>query len=333
MTKNIDFVHIDADENYYNTAEQIRLKAVKWFIDTTKESVLSGSSIPINFFSRSNILKNKNTSGTSYVTSATVVDESGNSRKILAGTNDYLTFSAKDTFKQGVEILQQKHFLAAGIIKITAGTAGHFYNIDRYGITDAYENIVAVEDYYLELDKFNPVTFLEMGSTYNSSTTYSPNLKKSNLNHLEALIMDGVIEPLPIRPVISKFTINSPFEPRSFKGQVGNGNISRYNFSTDQVLSVDYRKIVKNNKAWYLEDNFYVNRQENYNFPFVEDGEKPRGYFLTSNYGSQLSLALLSLPSGGTTYVADDQVSSTCGFTFDNATLGTDSIAYGGLLY
>ena len=347
MTKNIDFINIDSDSNYYNTAEQIRLKGIKWFTDSTEPSVLTGSNAAIGFFARKNILKDTNPSGEYYITSSTVTDDSGNSRKILAGTNDYLTSSILDSYKHGVEILREKDW-TSGIVKISAGTAGHLYGINRYGTTDA--RIILEENYYSEIDAFNAIEFVESGGTYDSSGRY-PLFIKSDFNQPEKIVMDGIIEPFPIRPVVSNFSLNVPFEPRSFKGQFGNGNVN-WRFSSDQVLSVDYRKIDKNNTTWYLDsvgslelgsgslaylgsssNMGYINTEEKPNPAFTEDGEKPRGYPLTSSYGSQLSSALLSLPPGGTTYVSDGQVSSACGFTYENSVLGTDSITYGGFLY
>lgn len=347
MTKKIDFINIDSDSNYYNTAEQIRLKSIKWFTDTTEASVLTGSNAVTGLFARKNISKDSNPSGEYYITSSAVIDDSGNLRKILAGNNDYLTSSILDSYKHGVEILREKDW-TAGIVKISAGTAGHLQGVNRYGITDA--RIIIEDSYYSEIDSFNAVEFVESGGTYESSGRY-PLFIKSDFNQPEKIVMDGTIEPFPIRPFISNFSLNVPFEPRSFKGQFGNGNIN-WRFSSDQVLSVDYRKIVKNSTAWFMDDigslelgsgslaylgstsNIgYINTEERSNPSFVEDGEKPRGFPLTSSYGSQLSSALLSLPPGGTTYVSDGQVSSACGFTYENSIFGTDSIAYGGFLY
>jgi len=347
MARSIDYLNIDSDVNYYNTIEQIRIKSIKWFADATVPSILSGSQKAIGFFSSRKPTKNLGNTGVLYVTSSTVVDLSGTERKILSSTNDYLSGSTVDTYKQGVEITQEKHW-TTGLAKISAGTPGHLYDLNRYGITDA--SLILEENYYTELEVFNPVHFVETGGIYDSPARY-PLFIKSDFNQPEKLLLDGAIEPFVIRTSVSNFTPSIPFEPRSFKGQFGNGN-TNWRFSSDQVVSVDYR-LIRKNRAWYMDDYGTIdfgegvsvdplgnasiigctNQEENYFPSFSDDKVKPRGSSLSSNYGAQLSSAILDLPAGGTTYVSEDEVSSTCGYTYDNAFLGTDSIAYGGMLY
>jgi hypothetical protein len=213
MSKNIDFIRIDSDVNFYNTSEQVRLKNTKWFIDDSKPSELSGSYKAVGFFSKTTS-KKRVSKGPSYVTSSTVTDSSGTSRKILAGSNDYLSGSVNDAYKQGVEISQEKHW-TAGLAKITAGTPGHIHYFGRYGISDA--RIIIEEDYFSDLEVFDPVNFVSSGGTYDSTARY-PLFIKSDFNQPEKLMLDGTIEPFPIRSVVSNFTNNVPFEPRSFKG-------------------------------------------------------------------------------------------------------------------
>ena len=345
MSKNVVYINIDSDVNYYDTSEQIRLKNIKWFVDASKPSLLSGSYVATGFFTQ-RVRKERVTVGPTYVTSSTATDSSGTQRKILAGTNNFVSSSNFNTHKQGVDIRRERDW-TDGLVKISAGSPGHIHFFGRYGATDA--RLILEENYYTELEVFDPVNFIETGGTYDSTGRY-PLFIKSDFNQPEKLLLDGIIEPLTIRPILSKFSLNAPFEPRSIKGQFGNGNIN-WRFSTDQVLSVDYRTS-GNNRTWFIDDCGtvdmgagtlstlgsasiigYINYTESKIPAYVESGDKPRGYPLTSSYGPQLSSALVDLLPGGDTYVADGQVSSTCGFTYDSPVLGTDSIAYGGLLY
>jgi hypothetical protein len=345
MSKNVVYINIDSDVNYYDTSEQIRLKNIKWFVDASKPSVLSGSHEASGFFSQK-VRKERVLSGLTYVTSSIESDSSGTQRKILAGTNNFVSSSNFNTHKQGVDIRRERDW-TEGLAKISAGNPGHLHFFGRYGATDA--RIILEEDYYTELEVFDPVEFVESGGTYYSTGRY-PLFLKSDFNQPEKLLLDGIIEPLTIRPIISKFSLNTPFEPRAFRGQFGNGNVN-WRLSTDQILSVDYRT-PKTGEMWFIDDHGtvdmgsgsivnlgntsiigYINYTETKIPAYVENGDRPRGYPLTSSYGSQLSSALVDLLPGGDTYVADGQVSSACGFTYDSPVLGTDSIAYGGLLY
>jgi hypothetical protein len=347
MSKNVVYINIDSDVNYYDTSEQIRLKNIKWFVDaTSKLSVISGSNEATGFFSQK-VRKDRVSTGLAYVTSSIELDSSGAQRKILAGTNDFVSSSNFNTHKQGVDIRRERDW-TEGLAKISAGNPGHLHFFGRYGATDA--TLFLEENYYTELDVFDPVDFVQTGGTYYSTGRY-PLFIKSDFNQPEKILLDGIIEPLTIRPVISRFSLNTPFEPRSFKGQFGNGNMN-WRAAADQILSVDYRTSPSSNESWFIDDygtvdmgldsivNLgnasiigYINHTETKVPAYVENGDRPRGYPLTSSYGSQLSSALVDLLPGGDTYVADGQVSSTCGFTYDNPVLGTDSISYGGLLY
>jgi hypothetical protein len=341
--KKIDFINIDCESNYFNTREQIEIRRNRSFLETTSPSRISGSNAVSGLMSRKRIVKDDLEYGHSlYLTSSTVTDASGNDRKILASSNDYLISGSIDSYKNGIEITQEKHW-TAGVAKITAGTPGHLYDSQRYGYTDF--DILSPDVYY-EVETFNPVTFVEIGGSSNN-IVYP--IVTSNSNQEENLVLNGIIEPFPIRPVISNSSINFPFEPHATRGEFGNGNTTILLYS-DQVLSVDYFEPSRTNKSPYFDavdligmpdENGggvivgpslgYASTGEN-GISFFEDARYTRGEKPNSSYTEDLISALEDLPPGGTTYVTSKERSATCGFTYDQAVKGTDSIAYGGYL-
>lgn len=335
--RKIDFINIDSEGNYFDTKEQIQTRRVNYFVETTSASRVSGSNSVVGLMSRKRVVKDDNVFNSStYLTSSTEIDSSGNERKILSSANDYLASSSIDSYRNGIEITQEKHW-TAGVAKITAGTPGHLYDSLRFGHTSASD--VLGLDTYFEIDVFNPISYIE-----SHQITY-PVITK-NSNESENHVLNGIIEPFPIRPVIANFSINFPFEPHSTKGQAGNGNIN-WRGATDVVTSVEEFGVSKKNFSFFLDAadvkkmssgngdvgvgpaEGYFNMDEN-PFPFFEDKIYPRGVGENSSYDSDLEAALENLPPGGTTYVTERERSATCGFVYDQTDRGTDSIAYGG---
>jgi len=274
-----------------------------------------------------------------YLTSTTVIDSSGRPRKILASSNDYFASSSIDSYKNGVEIIKESDW-TAGLAKITAGTPGHLRDMTSFGMPTFG---ISEDSFYKETDIFDPLRFIESDPV----NLIFP-IITSDTNQAENYVLDGVIEPFPIRPVIGNFSINFPFEPRSFRGDVSEGN-SNAVFANDQVLSVDYYLPDRQNRTPYLDavDLITISTGigsasvgptigyfilENNRVPAFEDIVYPRAS-IPANYDSDLLNAVNRMKSGGTTYINRKQKSATCGTVYDNAYQGTDSIAFGGLLY
>jgi hypothetical protein len=337
----IAYIQIDSDGNYFNTDEQIS-KIESAFADASAPSILTSSSTVVGLFSGRRIIPDPVYNSATYPTSSTVVDESGNQRAILALNVDYYASSTIDIYKQGVEIRDQKHW-TAGLVKISAGTPGHLYQSMKYGVNEVS---IVHPDKYFELEPFNPVVF---ASTGGDPSSYTFPVITSEVNQLENGIINGTIEPFSIRPVISSLTINFPFEPNSFKADFGNGNINR-RLSSDQVVSLDYRNTNRRNSQVFLDATEllaissgsiqvgvhageYLILDEN-TIEYFEDAVPPRGYINSASYPEDLLNVVYSMSPGGTTHVTNKQKSATCGFVYDDvATQGTDSIAFGGMLY
>ena len=341
--KRIDYIGIDTDVNYFNTKEQIARSKIQHFADQGVPSVVVGSTKVTGFFSKKQTVKDDAVyNSSSHATSSTVVDSSGNNRKILALSVDYYASSSVYPYRNGIEITQEKEWIA-GLVKISAGTPGHLYEKTLYGCPDT--SIVS-EDTYYEIEIFDPVKFVETGG---DPDLFAYPIITADYNQVENYILNGIIEPFPIRPVISNFSINFPFEPRSVKGNFGNGNINT-KFSTDNVVSSDYFTPGVQNAVPYLDavgviglesdtggvvigPSFgYFNIDDNRLLPY-EDVVYPRGELISSSYDSGMKDVINMMDPLGTTYIDRKSISFSCGFIFNNAPKGTDSIAYGGLLY
>lgn len=338
----VDFINIDCESNYFNTREQIHLKNRRHFTDTLPATQLTGSNVVTGLFSRARIARDEVVNNSSaYLTSSTVTDPSGNSRKILSSQNDYYASSSIDTYKNGVEIIKESDW-TAGLAKITAGTPGHLRDVTTFGIPSFS---VSEDNYYKETDVFDPVRFIETGP---ESLTFP--IITSDTNQAENYVLDGVIEPFPLRPVLGSFSINFPFEPRAFRGEFSSGNPNSTT-ANDQVVSIDYFLPDRQNRIPYLDavdlvavfnDAGIVSASvgpsvgyfilENNRVPAFEDVVYPRGS-KPGNYGSDLLNVVNQMKSGGTTYVSDKQKSATCGFTYEGSDQGVDSISYGDTYY
>ena len=355
QTKKVDFINIDCDDSYYDTRRQIDARNIQYFTDKSSSSKISGSNTAINLLSekivsRKKIKENSNSyplalsNSPVYPTGSTVKDSSNNDRKILSLEVDPTVSSSVDAYKHGVELLREKDW-QSGFVKISAGTPGHLFDPARWGVPRL---AILESDEFLEIEVFDPVKFVETGG---DDSIFTHPIVTSDRNLAENLVQDGIIEPFPIRPVIANFSVNFPFEPRAFRASMESGNQNKV-FSSDRVLSADYFEPDRVNRAFFLDasdtlvftDEYgtkttipgvnidFFNMDENYLRPF-EDYVPPRGRAINSTYSGILSGTIERMPAGGTTYVSRKEKSATCGFFYENAESGTDSIAFGGLLY
>jgi len=349
--RTIDFVNIDGDRDFFNTKEQVRIKNIAWFVDTTPASRLSGSNAATGFFSTGPPKRDPQTSVSynSLTGSSAVFDSSGSPRVIIVDGPNVHTGSAVDGYRNGVEITEDKHW-TAGLAKITAGTPGHLYKSSLFGVNEL--NIIS-DNEFVEIDPFDPVAFIRIqinGGSPESFLTFP--IITSDSNQLENYILNGIIEPFPIRSVVSFYSINMPFEPRSVNGSVGNGNID-HKRAADTVLSVDYFEPTRVNKSVFLDsvDLLGIANDENditvsfgpamgffstgeNTVPPFEDVVYPRGEIPSSSYSNDLLSAVYAMKPLGQTYVSRKERSAPTGFMYDRpGPSGTDSIAYGGMLH
>jgi hypothetical protein len=339
-------ISITFEGNFFNTPEQIAIKKKNTFLDTFEaKSLLPTGSSAAGFFSRTPAPRPSIPSNPKrYPTITNVIDSSGNSRAILDPSIDIFASSSVDIYRNGVEIREEKHW-TAGFYKISAGTPGHLFDNTFFGAT---ELSLTDHDKYFEIDTFDPVKFIRSGG---DPTKITYPIVTNDSNESANYITNGIIEPFPIRSVITNLSINFPFEPRSFKGEFSAGN-SNFRSASDQILSLDYFHPGKQEKTHFLDAvemiNFsvegvsvalkssigYLSLDENNLDPF-EDADRVRNsyrvYYIGTNI-DPLQKALEAMRSEKSdTYVTDRQKAATSGYTYDDSTLGTDSIAFGNI--
>lgn len=340
--RGISHIQIDSDSEYYVTSKQISKRGKRYFVDVSSPSKISGSNNIEGLFSRKSDKAKR---------SSTI-----KSRSYLSGS------SSSDPYKQGVEITDIKHWLA-GTVKISAGTPGHIIEPVCFGITevsiqDNLNEISHIEPTilygaYNEIDLFNPINFIFLQDSPNKpiNQLITFPIVTSDNNQLENYVLNGVIEPFPIRSVISNFSINFPFEPHSTKGAYGNGNLSIFS-AGEEVLTVDYYNPQTENMEFFLDEGEpiimengktsvslgttmgYFNNNQNSMLPFDDNAVLPRGEKIPNTYTSDLAEVVNRMLRQTEVYVTNNQRASTSGIVYDNATkIGTDSIAFGGMIY
>jgi hypothetical protein len=250
-----------------------------------------------------------------------------------------------DAFRQGVEITQEKYAFGGAGAKIYAGTPGHIIRPNSYGVNNL--DIIS-EKSYIEIDYFNPIDYLkaqEPGTTLAKVITFP--IITDDCNQQENYILNGIIEPLTIRPVISFFSIEFPFESHAMRASFMGGNSDPRFFSGEQVLTVDYLDFT--NENYYL-DAFgntsgeggmpiqtigYVSERYNHISPFDDNKIYLRTFGITVETHGEDMVKVFEIMTGSTgNYVPPNKKSSTSGFVYDNiGSIGTDSIAFGGLTY
>jgi hypothetical protein len=340
------YLHIDDSGNFFDTREQIKSKNIQWFVETTTASRISGSNAVSGLFSRKAVQKDDVVYNSDiYPTGSTITDPSGAERKILSIAIDYYASSSIDGYRNGIEITQDKHW-TAGTAKITAGTPGHLYVSTEYGYS---ANSIISKDRFVEVDVFDPVKYVFTGG---DPEKFTYPIITADYNLVENYVLNGIIEPFPIRPVVSNFSLNFPFEPHSVKGFFEGGNTNS-TFATDSIVTVDYHTPDVQCNAPFLDavDSAaistgvdggsvrvgqpigYLSMDTNKVRPY-DDIVYPRGVIPSSSYDASMLSALSHTTLAGETYVNRKQRSATSGFVYDeNNYLGTDSIAFGGMLY
>ena len=273
-----------------------------------------------------------------------------NKANIISVNTSSINTSEVDQFRQGVEMSLDKHNV--GMYKISAGTPGHIIDPNSFGTVNM--NIVEA-NFNKDLDYFDPVVYVkaqEPGKDFSKIFTFP--IVTSNFNQSENFSLNGVIEPFAIRSVASFFSIEFPFESHSVKGSMMGGNNDPWYKSSDRILTVDLRPSQKLDDRTYTNDDTYldsftvitasspiqpqgyVNHYLNKQTSFVDSQVyvKNVGMTVETNGQDMVNVFIATMTSSlGENYITPDKKSATAGFVYDNTSLGTDSIVYGGLTY
>lgn len=263
--------------------------------------------------------------------------------KVVGINSSSISTREIDQFRQGVEITQEEHVI--GTFKISAGTQGHIVKPLSYGVNNL--DIIS-EDNYLELDYFNPVTYINVqgiGTLPENVITFP--VITSDVNQMENYLLNGIIEPLTLRSIASFYSTEAPFYSRTTKGAVMAGNLNQRTAAGDYVLTVDDAFDIKND-SWYL-DAFehigaggvlyqwigYVNDNVEKIEPYI-DSETYLGQLgITSQtHGEDMARVFTYMTGTTGNYIPPGKRSATSGFVYEgNSLIGTDSIAFGGMSY
>lgn len=327
---------IQSDDNYYNTQHHVSESKIRYFTDR-------------NLFSVKSSFRNNSVNSKAYEVAFTTTDSSGQPRKILSPSNDIFSSSIIDAYRQGVEITQNKHW-TAGFAKITAGTPGHLYDKNFFGIynSDLVKEYLKSEslDAYYDSEIFNPVSYI-----LNTGSSSAIDLSHSQAE-LELNFLNGTIEPFTIRDIVTMKSLYFPYEAHSIKGQYGEGNIN-WKIATDEILSVDYYDTSKKN-FFFLDGGQlsfdtlstpkrlgsfgviggHLNLAENAVMPF-QDLIYQRDHIPSASYGSIMMEALLAMTGSRykENYVPQKKKSATNGFDCEYIDQGVDSINYRNLTW
>lgn len=249
------------------------------------------------------------------------------SKNITSTNSSSIQTSDIDAFRQGVEITHQKHF-DAGFVKIHAGNPGHENSITGYGMDKNFNP----EPFFEEKDLFDPVNFLR-AQEYDSFLFYDiitfPIITGDN-DQMENYLANGIIEPFPIREIVSFFGIDAPYPARGVRGHYMSGNDNDGRSGSDHVVTIHEHKNAETIPFLDMPDLFI---NENVKLEPYED----KRYVL--NFKESLPdadiQAAVSLMTGSTdNYISIKNKSATCGWDFtNNVSIGTDSIAFGGMVY
>lgn len=323
-SNNVTYVVIDSDQDYFISSKQIELSLDRRFVDRSEPRALSGSSSINNFFNRT-------------------------SRKTRSTKSGYLVSSSLDKFRQGTEIKNLSQW-SAGFYKILAGTPGHIIKSVCFGTNE--DNNLTDNHFFQELNLFNPIEFINVQGTdklIEQVITFP--IVTSDSNQRENYVLNGIIEPFPIRPIISHFSIFFPAEPQGIKANFSNSD-SLQKKQSDLVDSVYEFLPEFENSEPFLDAGESMTMANDTGDSIVEVGPSLPYIFTDTNnlepfndkvyargdifessrpYDGDLLAAIQKLPELGSSYLKPNEFSSGTGFTYNNSIQGIDSIAYGGM--
>jgi hypothetical protein len=342
LENNVGLGSIVSTDDYYDSIKAVKEIEQNYYVDASEQTYVDSTVIigeekgkVLGSFAYKNTNKKKSSSTETHPYN-------------LLGT-----LQLADPYRNGVEIRDNSQW-TAGLAKITSGEKGHIARqVKSYG--DSALDIIS-SHFFREIDNFDPVRFIASQSDeenrYFVENLFTFPIISSDANQRENYSFNGIIEPLPIREVISFFSINAPFEPRGVLGSFGNGNYRRSNNASDVVNTVDYYEPKNINRCVFLDGSedvsftdgnsivslarstgYYTNDFNSVS-PFDDVKVYPRDHFDVDNhYTGDMLEAVSRMPLGDETYVREKQKCASTGFVYDNAVSGVDSIAFGGMTY
>jgi hypothetical protein len=216
-------------------------------------------------------------------------------------TKDVYNTKEIDAYRQGVELTRQRQY-DAGVVKIHAGEPGHILRKNRFGM-DAFSR--SKDNEFLDNDKFTTLDYLRSQGDLTYPISLDGEIESESGKY------DGVLEPLTIRPILDRSTIDAPFEMHTIKSHLMGGPEDMWGSSV-QILNVDYfdtdTNVIHYNDMGYFSS--YQIQFKPFNDTYVNPLDKTDSY------------------------ISPKKISATSGWNYDgNTACGTDSITHGGLKY
>lgn len=253
-----------------------------------------------------------------------------------------LDTSAFDCYRQGVELSLDKYYHMSVGVKIHAGEPENDHRLRQSTFGDDTPTEFTSLRYFRDVDYFDPIWYLtaqvdiDWWYYYVSSSITFPILSP-DVDESSNVVMNGIIEPLTIRSVVSFFSIEHPFESHGVYGELGDGSPDMTR--TTSRVSSQYEFDTVNEQPPYIDAYGYVNDvpvpgyfswDRSAVLPF-DDQHDPPGLIIDST-NSALRPEFEAMRPDTDGYVPSDCVSMACGFTYDTTPgIGVDSIAFGGL--
>jgi hypothetical protein len=249
--------------------------------------------------------------------------------------------SVFDPYRQGVELRLEKHY-QQGIVKIHCGEIerGHHLRQTEFGLS--IETETSRKRYFAELEYFDPYVYITSQATdagldsFISRMTYPIILTDS---FQACTSMDGIIEPLPIRSIVTFSSIDAPYESHGVRGELQEGNPD--DFLRVDVVSTKREFNTLEHVAPFLDlcaETVGDLQQTGLSSPDVvpnitfDDSKQARGLYLDSE-SFEFSGFIDDMDPSTDNYVQFDEVSMACGHDYENS-IGprVDSMIFGNLL-
>lgn len=242
-----------------------------------------------------------------------------------------------DQYRQGIEIQEQKHW-TAGMLKIHAGETGHIIKQNIFGQDSNFElntNSLTDSSWYEDASKFDPVKYVD-----GQDASYALPIILGDTNQIDGQTLNGVIEPLSIRSIVSFSSIDI-LEPHDIRATImmGNQDILMSAEPLVHVHTYEPSKVV----TPYLDMSDMMGSIQTVSYhdtsiktiaPFVDKNTRESVlHNVVQSNPNDMNTALCALEFDTENYIPTGSVSPTSGFVFDNNTLGTDSLAFGGMIY
>jgi hypothetical protein len=240
--------------------------------------------------------------------------------------------SAFDDFRQGIELTQEKYYYNGSIVKIHSGEPNNYLAVLNFGESEI--NIFDGEIFYDTKRKYSPLDFVSSNDILYFPPPFNDNIDLTSL--------DGTIEPLTIRDVITFASTYGKYEPHAIRSNLESGNYSYY--AESDVQKLEYERSEQQGNLPFIDSTAVVGniRVEAFdNLPPIpnispyDDAQPPSAIFNNIKDDPTLqSNVWYVLNPDSETYISNKQVSTTKGrtyMTFDGS--NADSLAFGDLRY